>query len=153
MATAKCSLGHGLHLTAVRRSTRPCIPSGSLNRVPASSWEGGIVTSAGWQVTPCDPMWHVSSRSGEAVLLPKRKPRFAFRTYLLVTLSLNDKLAQIQIESSNWRGVSLRGQCKTYMSFCTAPWLASGRHGKTNRKQTGLISATHVQKTRVTVIF
>ena len=37
MATAKCSLGHGLHLTAVRRSTRPCIPSGSLNRVPASS--------------------------------------------------------------------------------------------------------------------
>ena len=28
--------------------------------------EGGNVTSAGWQVTPCDPIWHVSSRSGVA---------------------------------------------------------------------------------------
>ena len=26
------------------------------------------VTSAGWQVTLCDPMWHVSSRSGVAIL-------------------------------------------------------------------------------------
>jgi len=26
------------------------------------------VTSAGWQVTPCDPIWHVSSRSGVAML-------------------------------------------------------------------------------------
>jgi len=26
------------------------------------------VTSAGWQVTLCDPMWHVSSRSGVATL-------------------------------------------------------------------------------------
>jgi len=29
----------------------------------------GDVTSAGWQVTQCDPMWHVSSRSGEAGVL------------------------------------------------------------------------------------
>ena len=27
---------------------------------------GGNVTSAGWQVTPCDPIWHVCSHSGEA---------------------------------------------------------------------------------------
>ena len=27
---------------------------------------GGNVTSDGWQVTLCDPTWHVSSRSGEA---------------------------------------------------------------------------------------
>jgi len=26
----------------------------------------GNVTSAGWQVTFCDPVWHVSSRSGKA---------------------------------------------------------------------------------------
>ena len=33
-----CSLGHGLrNFTAVLRSTQPCIPSGSLNRVPASA--------------------------------------------------------------------------------------------------------------------
>jgi len=29
---------------------------------------GGNVTSAGWQVTLCDPMWHVSFRSGVATL-------------------------------------------------------------------------------------
>jgi len=48
------------------RSTQPCIPPGSLNRVPAliSQGKGGNVTSAGWQVTLCDPIWHVSSRSG-----------------------------------------------------------------------------------------
>ena len=28
----------------------------------------GNVTAAGWQVTLCDPMWHVSSRSGVATL-------------------------------------------------------------------------------------
>ena len=30
--------------------------------------KGGNVTSAGWQVTLCDPMWHVSSGSGVATL-------------------------------------------------------------------------------------
>ena len=49
------------------RSTQPCIPPGSLNRVPASAGgKGWNVTSAGWQVTLCDPIWHVSSSSGEA---------------------------------------------------------------------------------------
>ena len=28
--------------------------------------KGGNVTSAGWQVTLCDPIWHVSSRIDEA---------------------------------------------------------------------------------------
>jgi len=28
--------------------------------------KGGSVTSAGWQVTVCDLIWHVSSRSGVA---------------------------------------------------------------------------------------
>ena len=28
-------------------------------------WRGNV-TSAGWPVTPCDPMWHVSSRRGQA---------------------------------------------------------------------------------------
>ena len=47
--------------------TQPCILPGSLNRVPASDGgKGWNVTSAGWQVTPCDPIWHVSSSSGEA---------------------------------------------------------------------------------------
>ena len=38
-----------------------------ISRVPASvGGNGGNVTSAGWQVTLCDPVWHASSRSGEA---------------------------------------------------------------------------------------
>jgi len=36
MTIVICNLGHGLRLTAVPRSTQPCISSGSLNRVPAS---------------------------------------------------------------------------------------------------------------------
>jgi len=43
------------------RSNQPCSPPGSLNRVPASArGKGGILTSVGWQVTLCDPIWHVS---------------------------------------------------------------------------------------------
>ena len=48
-------------------STQPRISPESLNRVPASA--GGKdrnVTSAVWQVTLCDPIWHVSSRIGAA---------------------------------------------------------------------------------------
>jgi len=33
-----------------------------------SRGKGGNVTSAGWQVTLCDPIWHVSSRSGVGCL-------------------------------------------------------------------------------------
>ena len=34
---------------------------GSLNRVPASAaGKGRILTSAEWQVTLCDPIWHAS---------------------------------------------------------------------------------------------
>jgi len=56
-------------VTKPTRSTQLCIPLGSLNREPALiGWgKGGNVTSAGWQVTLCDPIWHVSSRSGEAL--------------------------------------------------------------------------------------
>jgi len=42
--------------------------------------KGGNVTSAGWQVTLCDPMWHVSSRSGVATL---RTAILLLLTYLL----------------------------------------------------------------------
>jgi len=32
---------------------------------PAYTGKGRKVTSAGWQVTLCDPIWYVISRSGE----------------------------------------------------------------------------------------
>ena len=65
------------YVTKPTRSTQPCIPLGSLNRVPALiGWgNGGNVTPAGWQVTLCDPIWHVSSRSG-VVLVAQTVIRF-----------------------------------------------------------------------------
>ena len=38
-------------------------------QLPTYYYIGENVTSAGWQVILCDPIWHVSSRSGEAGLL------------------------------------------------------------------------------------
>jgi len=67
------------------RSTQPCIPPGSLNRVPGFGWgKGGNVTSAGWQVTLCDPIRHVSSRSGVATM------RTAIHLLLTYLLSCNE---------------------------------------------------------------
>jgi len=45
----------------------------------------GNITSVGWQVTLCDPIWHVSSRSGVATL---RTAIHLLLTYLLTYLSL-----------------------------------------------------------------
>jgi len=47
MATAICSFGHGLCLTAMPMSTHPCISSGSLNRVPAAA--GVMAGMSPWQ--------------------------------------------------------------------------------------------------------
>ena len=52
---------------------KPCVsvasalhPSGVAKSSTSYGWgNNGKVTSAGWQVTLCDPIWHVSSRSGE----------------------------------------------------------------------------------------
>ena len=42
-------------------------PSGVAKSSTSFGWgNGGNVTSARWKVTLCDPIWHVSSRSGEA---------------------------------------------------------------------------------------
>jgi len=54
-----------------RRKSRPAPPSSTLQ---------GNVTSAGWQVTLWDPMWHVNSRSGVATL---RTAIHLLLTYLL----------------------------------------------------------------------
>jgi len=74
------------YVTKPTRSTQPCIPLGSLNRVPALiGWgNGGNVTSAGWQVILCDPMWHVSSRSS-VVLVAQTAIRFLTLPYLTLS--------------------------------------------------------------------
>jgi len=47
--------------------------------------KGGNVTSAWWQVTLCDPMWHTSSRSGVATL--RTAIHLSFTYYRPVKLS------------------------------------------------------------------
>jgi len=49
------------------RSTQPSIPPGYVNRVPAcmAGVRRGAFTCVGWQVTLCDPIWQVASRSPE----------------------------------------------------------------------------------------
>ena len=43
-------------------------PSGVAKSSTSSDWgKAGKVTSAGWQVTLCDPIWHVISHSGEVI--------------------------------------------------------------------------------------
>jgi len=56
------------YITKPTRSTQLCIPLGSLNLVPAlSGWgKDGNVTFTGCQLTLCDAIWLVNSRSVEA---------------------------------------------------------------------------------------
>ena len=72
------------YVTKPTRSTQPCIPLELLNRVPALiGWgKGRNITSARWQVTPCDPIWHASSRSGEACSWTAISGYFTYLFYL-----------------------------------------------------------------------
>jgi len=82
MATAVCSLGHGMHLTAMPRSTQPCIPFGWLNRVAASA---GTLCAYGMQV----PM---AARLG---CLPKANCYTAFIYLTCSTCAVNDDKCQL----------------------------------------------------------
>jgi len=74
----------------------------------------GNVTSVEWQVTLCDPIWHVSSRSGEAVLLTKGEPLYS--VYLLTLLTY--KLPSIDD----------RGQTDRVTIFLANPYLTLDLH-------------------------
>ena len=61
-----------------------------LNPAPSSisiNWwgKGGNVTSAGWQVTLCDHIWHVSSRSVKHVCELLYKPKFHDSSFLVAS--------------------------------------------------------------------
>jgi len=79
------------YVTGPTRSTQPCIPPGSINRVPALiGWDKGRnITSAGWQVTLSDRIWHVSSRSSEALA-----NCYTRLIYLLYTILLPERAAK-----------------------------------------------------------
>ena len=87
------------------KSTQPCIPLGSLNRVPALiGWgKGGNVTSAGWQVILCDPIWHVSSPSSVVLVAYASLPYLTLpHQHLAPTLphsSFADIFCNVKLES------------------------------------------------------
>jgi len=66
---------------------QPCIPPGSLNRVPASAGgKGWNVIYAGWHVTLCYPIWRVNFCSGMTTSVSELLyPCYVF-TYLLTYL-------------------------------------------------------------------
>jgi len=67
-------------------------PSGVAKSSTSFGWgKGGKVTSAGWQVTLCDLIWHVISRSGVVISITNCYVRFTYFTYLTnsVILSAN----------------------------------------------------------------
>ena len=74
--------------------------------VAATELKGGNVTSAGWQVTLCDPMWHVSSRSGVATL------RTAI--HLLLTYLLTEVAGSVHFCYGDVKGLFLRFNLATY---------------------------------------
>ena len=57
-------------------------PSGIAKSSTSFGWgKGGKVTSPGWQVTLCDLIWHVISRSGVVISITNCYIRFTLLTY------------------------------------------------------------------------
>ena len=80
--------------------------------------KGGNITSVGWQVTLCDPIWHVSSRSGVATL---RTAIHLLLTYLFTVLLGAKVLAQSEI------GVVKRPTTSVGLMICDT-WCIDRKH-------------------------
>ena len=62
-------------------------PSGVAKSSTSFGWgKGGKVTSAGWQVTLCDLIWHVISRSGVVISTTNCYIRFTLLYFTLLSL-------------------------------------------------------------------
>jgi len=63
-------------------------PYGVARSSTSFGWgKGGKVTSAGWQETLCDLIWHVISCSGVVISIMNCYIRFTLLTYLLTYLA------------------------------------------------------------------
>ena len=103
--------------TAVLQVNSALHPSGVAKSSTSFGWgKGGNVTSAGWQVTLCDPIWHVSSNSGVATL---RTAIHLLLTYLLTYLLL----LRAVFGASLWRG----GQPSSIQQLLVA-WCMDDHH-------------------------
>ena len=61
---------NGSHMWPTSQTSVVCVELLGHSRQPITGRLATLrdATSAGWQATLCDPMWHVSSRSGVATL-------------------------------------------------------------------------------------
>jgi len=86
---------------------------------------GGNVTSAGWQVTLCDPIWHVISRGGVAELLTKSEPLYrVYFTYLFLLLLSYTGYTHYRIdELSELISLGLRRPTSTIILIRIHAWL------------------------------
>jgi len=64
-------------------------PSGVAQSSTSFGWDkGGNVSSAGWQVTLCDPIWHLSSLP----VAVRQLCQLLYTCYLLTYIEMNDKV-------------------------------------------------------------
>ena len=93
-------------------------PSGVAYSSTSFGWsKGGKVTSAGWQVTLSDPMWHVSSRSGVATL------RTAIHLLLIYLLTLLLAMWQVHTTMRRTRTWPSLLQLTPAVRRRVSPWL------------------------------
>ena len=98
-------------------------PSGVAESSTSFGWgKGGNVTSAGWPVTVCDPMWHVSSRSGLATL---RIAIHLLLTYLFTPIVRRQQaISLLTVRQCDCYTNSRPGR---HMAIGVQAWLASRR--------------------------
>jgi len=98
-------------------NTRVVLPSST-----SFGWgKGGNVTSAGWQETLCDPIWHVSTRSGEASgVLRTAILRLLYFTLLYFTL-YRDRLDKLERRSRLSMRSNPSGTCEAEALLATSP--------------------------------
>ena len=77
------------YLTQLTQVNSALHRSGVAKSSTSFGWgKGGKITSAGWQVTLCDLIWHVISRSGVVISITNCYIRF---TLLYFTVGLTDR--------------------------------------------------------------
>ena len=74
-------------------------PSGVAKSSTSFGWgKGGKVTSAGWQVTLCDLIWHVISRSGVVISITNCYIRLTYLLTVWTTVSATEQSLFCTIE-------------------------------------------------------
>jgi len=73
-------------------------PTGVAKLSTSFGWgKGGKVTTAGWQVTLCDPIWHVISRSSEVISMNCCYIQFTLQVWLTFGLVMTSIVSRASL--------------------------------------------------------